>query len=148
MKRKWNLTPLTRRDATANDLLEFLDLDTAPAFLAAPVLPADTTERRRQLLTSPGSAGETAAACGGHAGRTVVAVDEDGRSVEVTLDLAARRTDAYAPRWVRLISEPPDIMARFVSLMSSGAARQLAAALLNAAGQAEELDRDVTRPSR
>ncbi|MDQ2837061.1 MAG: hypothetical protein M3Y89_06520 [Actinomycetota bacterium] len=43
-------------------------------------------------------------------------------------------------------SEPPNIEHRFVAIMPSGAARQLAAALLVAAGQAEELERDVTRP--
>jgi len=45
IQRKWNLPPLTRRDATANDLLDFLDLDTAPAFLTPPVLPAPARHR-------------------------------------------------------------------------------------------------------
>ncbi|MEO6501187.1 MAG: hypothetical protein ABIQ09_04670 [Jatrophihabitantaceae bacterium] len=59
--------------------------------------------------------------------------------MEVTVDLAVRRADVQGARWVRLISEPQDIMARFVSLMPSGVARQLAAALVAAAEQAEEL---------
>lgn len=78
--------------------------------------------------------------------RQVVAASEDGGSVEYTVDIAARRADAHAPRLVRLIGEPQDIMGRFVSLASPGAARQIAAALIVAAGQAEELNRDVSRP--
>jgi phospholipase C len=37
LERKWNLPPLTHRDAAASDLLDFLDL-TQPAFLDPPVL--------------------------------------------------------------------------------------------------------------
>jgi len=38
IERKWNLPPLTRRDAAAADLLELVDLDAAPAFLDPPAL--------------------------------------------------------------------------------------------------------------
>ncbi len=40
IERKWNLPPLTRRDAAAADLLDALDLESAPAFLTPPELPA------------------------------------------------------------------------------------------------------------
>ena len=40
IERKWNLPPLTRRDALAVDPLEALSLETQPAFLEPPVLPA------------------------------------------------------------------------------------------------------------
>jgi phospholipase C len=40
IQRKWNLPPLTARDAAAADLLDALDLDSPPAFLVPPVLPA------------------------------------------------------------------------------------------------------------
>ena len=63
------------------------------------------------------------------------------------MDLAALWSRLDAPRLVRVISEPPNIDGRFVAVMASGTARQLAAALLVAAGQAEELERDVTRPA-
>jgi phospholipase C len=39
IERKWNLPPLTARDAAAADLLDALDLDGPPAFLIPPVLP-------------------------------------------------------------------------------------------------------------
>lgn len=39
IQHKWNLPPLTRRDAAAADLLDFLDLTGAPAFLQPPPLP-------------------------------------------------------------------------------------------------------------
>jgi hypothetical protein len=66
--------------------------------------------------------------------------------VDITVDLAAKWSDLTDPSLVRLINEPPDIAERSVTLMPSGTARQLAAALLVAARQAEELDRDLTRP--
>jgi diacylglycerol kinase family enzyme len=47
---------------------------------------------------------------------------------------------------VRVIGEPPTVAARFVALLPSGTARQLAAALIVAADQADELDRDVSAP--
>lgn len=78
--------------------------------------------------------------------RQAVASSETGKAVDITVDLAARWTDLDGVRLVRIISEPPNIDGRFVAIMASGAARQLAAALLVAAGQAEELERDVTRP--
>jgi phospholipase C len=40
IQRKWNLPPLTKRDAAAADLLDALDLDGPAAFLAPPDLPA------------------------------------------------------------------------------------------------------------
>ena len=43
--RTWNLPPLTRRDAEADDLLDCLDLDGPPAFLTPPVLPAPALGR-------------------------------------------------------------------------------------------------------
>jgi len=39
IQHKWNLPSLTRRDAAAADLLDFLDLTGAPAFLSPPPLP-------------------------------------------------------------------------------------------------------------
>jgi hypothetical protein len=78
--------------------------------------------------------------------RQAVASNEQGKTVDITVDLAALWSKLDAPRLVRVISEPPNIDGRFVAVMASGTARQLAAALLVAAGQAEELERDVTRP--
>ena len=49
IERKWNLPPLTARDAAAANPLEALDLESPPHFLTPPVLPR------------PGSATETAA---------------------------------------------------------------------------------------
>lgn len=77
--------------------------------------------------------------------RQAVGVSEAGKPVDITVDLAARWADLAAPHLVRLITEPPQIDARSVTLMPSGTGRQLAAALVVAAGQADELDRDVTR---
>ena len=39
IERKWNLPPLTARDAAAADPLEALDLESPPYFLTPPVLP-------------------------------------------------------------------------------------------------------------
>jgi phospholipase C len=39
IERKWNLPPLTRRDAAATDPLDALDLDSPPPFLVPPTLP-------------------------------------------------------------------------------------------------------------
>ncbi len=78
--------------------------------------------------------------------RQAVAATEQGKTVDITVDLAAKWSDLAAPYLVRLINEPPNIGERSVALMSSGTARQIAAALLVAAGQAEELERDLTRP--
>ncbi len=39
IQHKWNLPPLTRRDAAAADMLDFLDLTGPPAFLQPPPLP-------------------------------------------------------------------------------------------------------------
>lgn len=78
--------------------------------------------------------------------REAVGTSEHGKPVDITVDLAARWADIEAPHLVRLITEPPHIDDRSVALMPSGTARQLAAALVLAAGQAEELERDLTRP--
>jgi phospholipase C len=40
IRAKWNLPALTYRDAQANTLLDFLDLNSAPAFLTPPKLAA------------------------------------------------------------------------------------------------------------
>ena len=45
IQRKWNLPPLTERDAAAADLLDAIDLDGPPAFLSPPVLPAPARNR-------------------------------------------------------------------------------------------------------
>jgi phospholipase C len=42
VEEKWNLPPLTRRDAAAATPLGALDLDGPPAFLDPPPLPAPT----------------------------------------------------------------------------------------------------------
>jgi phospholipase C len=39
IERKWNLPPLTRRDAAANDPLDALDFQRPPSFLTPPPLP-------------------------------------------------------------------------------------------------------------
>lgn len=81
--------------------------------------------------------------------RQAVAASEQGKTVDITVDLAALWSNLDAPHLVRVISEPPNIDGRSVAIMASGTARQLATALLVAAGQAEELERDVSkRPSR
>jgi hypothetical protein len=72
--------------------------------------------------------------------RSAVASDEPGKAVNVTVDLAVPWSHLAAPRLVRVVS------GQSIALMASGTARQLAAALLVAAGQAEEVIRDVTRP--
>lgn len=77
--------------------------------------------------------------------RQATATNEQGKTMDITVDLTAKWAD-LAPHLVRLINEPPNIDGRLVALMPSGTARQLAAALLVAAGQAEELERDLTRP--
>jgi len=45
IERKWNLPALTRRDAAAHDLLDFLDLTAPPAFLIPPDLPQPALHR-------------------------------------------------------------------------------------------------------
>lgn len=72
--------------------------------------------------------------------RSAVANDEPGKAVNVTVGLAVPWSHLTAARLVRVVS------GQSVVLMASGTARQLAAALLIAANQAEELLRDVTRP--
>jgi phospholipase C len=38
LETKWNLPPLTRRDAAANDLLDMVDFESSPEFLHPPAL--------------------------------------------------------------------------------------------------------------
>lgn len=76
--------------------------------------------------------------------REAVAINEAGKAVDLTVDLAVRRSDRDGHRLVRVITEPPTITARSVTLLPSGTARQLAAALIVAADQADELDRNVS----
>jgi hypothetical protein len=80
--------------------------------------------------------------------REAIAINEAGRPVDLTVDLAVRRSDRDGHRLVRIIAEPPTVTARSVTLLPAGTARQLAAALIVAADQADELDRDVSsRPA-
>jgi hypothetical protein len=80
--------------------------------------------------------------------REAVAINEAGKAVDLTVDLAVRRADRDGHRLVRLIAEPPAVTSRSVTLLPAGTARQLAAALIVAADQADELDRDVSsRPA-
>jgi phospholipase C len=53
---KWNLPALTFRDANADDLLDSLDLQSLPSFLAPPVLPppANATGVSSCAATGPG----------------------------------------------------------------------------------------------
>ena len=57
----WNLPPMTRRDAAANTLLDFLDLHSPPAFLDPPALKAAAyatrPAQRGMTLTSQRSPG-------------------------------------------------------------------------------------------
>lgn len=78
--------------------------------------------------------------------RQAEANNEAGSAVAVTVDLAVRWTDPDGLRLVRLVGGSSGADRQFIAIMPSGVARQLAAALLVAAGQAEELERDVTRP--
>ena len=71
--------------------------------------------------------------------RPAIASDEPGKAVGITLDIAVLWSNLAAPLLVRMVS------GQSVVLMASGTARQLAAVLLVAAAQAEEVLRDVTR---
>lgn len=53
---KWNLPALTNRDAHANNILDMVDFESAPAFLHPPVLaaPANPAVRAGCLKTGPG----------------------------------------------------------------------------------------------
>lgn len=75
--------------------------------------------------------------------RQAVAASDSGVGVEVTVDLAVRWAELATAWLVRAVLEPPNVGDRLVVLMPPGTARQLAAALVTAAGQAEELDSDV-----
>jgi len=54
---KWNLPALTRRDANASNLLDMIDLNSPPAFLDPPTLPApaDPSLRAQCRATGAGS---------------------------------------------------------------------------------------------
>lgn len=54
---KWNLPPLTHRDATADDLLDLVDFDGSPTFLHPPALaqPANPALRAGCEATGPGA---------------------------------------------------------------------------------------------
>ena len=56
VEEKWNLPALTRRDANANSLLDMVDLQSAPAFLTPPTLPAAANPVPKDgcLTTGPG----------------------------------------------------------------------------------------------
>jgi hypothetical protein len=71
--------------------------------------------------------------------REAAAIGESGMNIDVTVDLVARWADLTSPRMVRAVLEPPNVQGRFVALMPPGTARTLAAVLLAAAAQAEEL---------
>jgi hypothetical protein len=77
--------------------------------------------------------------------RPAAASSEPGTAISVTVDLAVLWSKLDGPRLVRVVNTPPNIDQQSVSLLASGTARQLAAALLVAANQADELLRDVTR---
>ena len=57
VERKWNLPALTRRDASANDLFEMVDLHASPAFATPPKLepPANPALSAGCLVTGPGT---------------------------------------------------------------------------------------------
>lgn len=57
IERKWNLAPLTNRDAAADDLSDCLDFVNPPAFLDPPTLPAPALGAGQQPTCTPGDAG-------------------------------------------------------------------------------------------
>ncbi len=104
--------------------------------------------RRHALfcIIDPGQRGHGVFCVSRPIARPADADSEAGTSVPITVDLAIRWANPDGQRLVRLVSGSPTNDRQFIGIMTSGAARQLAAALLVAAGQAEELERDVTRP--
>jgi phospholipase C len=54
VERKFNLPALTARDANADDLLDSLDFDHAPAFLTPPLLPASHNDGVTALCATAG----------------------------------------------------------------------------------------------
>jgi phospholipase C len=52
---KWNLPALTRRDASASDLLDMIDLKAPPAFLDPPTLPKPADPALRAQCTKTGA---------------------------------------------------------------------------------------------
>ncbi len=75
-----------------------------------------------------------------------MAKTEAGHRIDLTVDLASPIETADLAGLVRLVGEPSDVDDRFVAVLNSGSARQIAAALLSAADQADEIDHDVSRP--
>jgi phospholipase C len=57
LERKWNLPALTRRDASANDLFDMVDLQAPPTFATPPILkdPANPALSEGCLATGPGT---------------------------------------------------------------------------------------------
>jgi phospholipase C len=58
IEEKWNLAPLTRRDAAAVSPLGALDLDAPPAFLTPPDLPAPKAGAFRSAAAQGGQEGQ------------------------------------------------------------------------------------------
>jgi phospholipase C len=56
IERKWNLPPLTRRDAAASDPLDMVDFDSPAAFLDPPRLPAAARPGSRHVAEVPAGA--------------------------------------------------------------------------------------------
>jgi phospholipase C len=52
---KWNLPALTRRDASASNLLDMIDLKAPPAFLDPPSLPSPVDPSLRAQCTVSGA---------------------------------------------------------------------------------------------
>ncbi len=53
IERKWNLPPLTARDAGADDLLDMVDFGSPPAFAVPPKLPSPKGSRRGKVAADP-----------------------------------------------------------------------------------------------
>ena len=70
-------------------------------------------------------------------GQPVQAITEEGKRVTVTIDVAVKRSDLTGPHLLRIVQQPPSIEHRFVLVLAPDAARQFAATLAGAAGQAE-----------
>lgn len=66
--------------------------------------------------------------------RPADASSEAGGTTSVTVDIAVRWVDPDGQRLVRLVGGSPTADSPFIAIITSGVARQLAAALLVAAG--------------
>jgi len=78
--------------------------------------------------------------------RPVQAVTEQGKRVTVTVDVAVKRAHLAGPHLVRIVQQPPSIEHRFVLVLAVEGARQLAAALLNAARHVESASTQLRAP--